>query len=47
YWQELLGQVGGAVRPPLLALTEEERTVTHRAFEACGLQAGTARRAAG
>lgn len=40
YWQELLGQVGGRVRAPLLELTEEERTATRRAFEACGLQAG-------
>ncbi|MBB4261375.1 dihydrodipicolinate synthase family protein [Bradyrhizobium sp. CIR3A] len=46
YWQELLGQVGGAVRPPLLGLTDEERTATRRAFETCGLQV-TARRAAG
>jgi 4-hydroxy-tetrahydrodipicolinate synthase len=47
YWQELLGQVGGAVRPPLLALTEEERAATRRAFEACGLQTGAGRRATG
>ncbi len=46
YWQELLGQAGGAVRPPLLPLTDEARTATRRAFEACGLQV-TARRAAG
>jgi 4-hydroxy-tetrahydrodipicolinate synthase len=38
YWQELLGQSGGAVRPPLLALTDEERAATRRAFEACGLE---------
>lgn len=38
YWQDLLGQVGGTVRAPLLPLTEEERTATRRAFEACGLQ---------
>jgi 4-hydroxy-tetrahydrodipicolinate synthase len=25
YWQELLGQTGGYVRPPLLQLTEEEK----------------------
>ncbi|MGF1596306.1 MAG: dihydrodipicolinate synthase family protein [Acidimicrobiales bacterium] len=37
YWQELLGQVGGPVRRPLLALTEAERAATRRAFEACGL----------
>jgi 4-hydroxy-tetrahydrodipicolinate synthase len=46
YWQELLGQAGGAVRPPLLPLTDEERAATRRAFEACGLQVST-RRAAG
>jgi len=46
YWQELLGQVGGAVRPPLLELTESEKRATRRAFEACGLQTGGGRRAA-
>ncbi len=38
YWQELLGQVGGAVRFPLLELTDEEKAVTREAFEQCGLQ---------
>jgi 4-hydroxy-tetrahydrodipicolinate synthase len=38
YWQELLGQAGGAVRAPLLALTEQEKAVTRAAFEACGLR---------
>ena len=38
YWQELLGQAGGRVRPPLLELTEEEKRVTRAAFEACGLK---------
>jgi 4-hydroxy-tetrahydrodipicolinate synthase len=38
YWQELLGQAGGAVRPPLLELTEAEREATRRAFETCGLR---------
>ena len=38
YWQELLGQVGGAVRPPLLELTEAEKAATREAFDACGLQ---------
>lgn len=38
YWQELLGQVGGRVRPPLLELTEEEKRATRAAFEACGLK---------
>jgi len=37
YWQELLGQVGGPVRAPLLELTNEEKTKTREAFEACGL----------
>src|SRR6266540_5425357 len=38
YWQALLGQVGGAVRPPMLELTEAEKDVTLRAFETCGLE---------
>jgi len=38
YWQELLGQVGGRVRPPLLELTEAEKRATRAAFEACGLK---------
>ena len=38
YWQELLGQVGGKVRAPLLELTEDEKRATHAAFEACGLK---------
>lgn len=37
YWQELLGQAGGAVRPPLLSLTEAERKATSEAFERSGL----------
>lgn len=37
YWQELLGQAGGPVRPPLLGLTEAEKAATRRAFERCGL----------
>ncbi|MEM8924000.1 MAG: dihydrodipicolinate synthase family protein [Actinomycetota bacterium] len=37
YWQELLGQVGGRVRAPLLELTAEEKARTREAFEACGL----------
>ena len=37
YWQELLGQVGGAVRAPMLELTEAERAETRAAFAACGL----------
>ncbi|HEV2501904.1 MAG TPA: dihydrodipicolinate synthase family protein [Mesorhizobium sp.] len=38
YWQDLLGQTGGRVRPPLLELTEEEKRATRIAFEACGLK---------
>jgi len=38
YWQELLGQAGGPVRPPLLGLTEPEKAATRAAFEACGLK---------
>jgi 4-hydroxy-tetrahydrodipicolinate synthase len=37
YWQELLGQVGGPVRAPLLELTETEKRATRDAFDACGL----------
>jgi 4-hydroxy-tetrahydrodipicolinate synthase len=40
YWQELLGQVGGAVRPPMLGLTAAEAEATRRAFENCGLKVG-------
>jgi 4-hydroxy-tetrahydrodipicolinate synthase len=38
YWQELLGQVGGKVRRPLLDLTEAEKAATRKAFEASGLK---------
>jgi 4-hydroxy-tetrahydrodipicolinate synthase len=38
YWQELLGQTGGAVRPPMLELTEAEKEATRAAFAACGLK---------
>ena len=38
YWQDLLGQRGGRVRPPLLELTEAEKAATRAAFEACGLK---------
>jgi 4-hydroxy-tetrahydrodipicolinate synthase len=37
YWQELLGQAGGAVRRPLLQLDDAERTATKAAFDSCGL----------
>ncbi len=38
YWQELLGQVGGTVRAPMLELTDEEKAITRDAFEQCGLE---------
>ena len=38
YWQDLLGQVGGRVRPPLLELTGDEKAATREAFDQCGLQ---------
>jgi 4-hydroxy-tetrahydrodipicolinate synthase len=38
YWQELLGQYGGAVRRPMLELTDAEKDATRRAFETCGLR---------
>jgi 4-hydroxy-tetrahydrodipicolinate synthase len=41
YWQELLGQVGGTVRRPLLSLTEDEKAATRAAFENCGLEVRT------
>jgi 4-hydroxy-tetrahydrodipicolinate synthase len=37
YWQELLGQVGGPVRRPLLNLTDPERQAIGDAFNTCGL----------
>jgi 4-hydroxy-tetrahydrodipicolinate synthase len=42
YWQELLGQVGGPVRRPLLQLTEAERAATRAVFRSCGLVAAQA-----
>lgn len=38
YWQELLGQAGGPVRPPLLQLSDAEKARTRAAFENCGLK---------
>jgi 4-hydroxy-tetrahydrodipicolinate synthase len=38
YWQELLGQIGGRVRPPMLELTDQEKAATRAAFETCGLK---------
>lgn len=37
YWQDLLGQTGGTVRAPLLALNEAEKAATRDAFASCGL----------
>lgn len=37
YWQELLGQVGGPVRRPLLPLTDADRARVRAAFAASGL----------
>lgn len=37
YWQELLGQVGGPVRHPMLQLTDREKDQIKAAFEGCGL----------
>jgi 4-hydroxy-tetrahydrodipicolinate synthase len=37
YWQELLGQVGGKVRRPMLNLTDAEKAATEAAFASCGL----------
>jgi 4-hydroxy-tetrahydrodipicolinate synthase len=37
YWQELLGQVGGTVRHPMLELSAAEKQATRAAFETCGL----------
>lgn len=38
YWQELIGQVGGGVRRPLLNLTDDEKLAVKAAFESCGLK---------
>lgn len=38
YWQELLGQTGGHVRPPMLELDEAEKAAIRGAFETCGLK---------
>jgi 4-hydroxy-tetrahydrodipicolinate synthase len=38
YWQELLGQVGGPVRPPMLDLTQAEKAEIRAAFAGCGLK---------
>jgi 4-hydroxy-tetrahydrodipicolinate synthase len=38
YWQTLLGQVGGRVRPPMLELTDAEKAAIREAFASCGLE---------
>ncbi len=38
YWADLLGQVGGLVRRPLLNLTDEEKKTVKTAFDECGLK---------
>jgi 4-hydroxy-tetrahydrodipicolinate synthase len=38
YWQQLLAQVGGPVRRPMLELTDAEKTTVRRAFADCGLK---------
>ena len=38
YWLELLGQVGGPVRRPLLQLTEPEKALIRAEFARCGLR---------
>lgn len=40
YWQDLLGQAGGQVRPPLLNLTDAERAAVLSAFTNAGLAPG-------
>lgn len=37
YWLELLGQVGGSVRRPLLGLTDAQRAAIRAAFQSSGL----------
>ena len=37
YWMDLLGQVGGPVRRPMLPLTDTEKERTRVALETCGL----------
>lgn len=37
YWQELLGQVGGPVRAPMLNLSDAEKEIVRREFAGCGL----------
>ncbi|MEO1689882.1 MAG: dihydrodipicolinate synthase family protein, partial [Pseudomonadota bacterium] len=45
-WQDRLGQVGGAVRAPMLPLTAAEAAAIDAAVAECGLDAPASRRAA-
>lgn len=45
YLQDLLGQVGGGVRRPMLNLTDAEKAATRAAFTACGLKMAAAQAA--
>ncbi|MCF6233833.1 MAG: dihydrodipicolinate synthase family protein [Rhodobacteraceae bacterium] len=38
YWQELLGQVGGHVRAPMLGLNDAEKTIIRDGLDQCGLK---------
>jgi len=38
YWQQLLGQVGGPVRAPMLELTDAEKQAIREAFDRCDLK---------
>lgn len=38
YWQELLGQVGGRVRAPMLELTDSEKKLIRHEFASAGLE---------
>jgi 4-hydroxy-tetrahydrodipicolinate synthase len=38
YWQELLGQIGGSVRAPMLELTDVEKEIIKKGFDECGLR---------
>lgn len=38
YWQDLIGQSGGQVRPPMLSLSEEEKSATRAALARSGLR---------
>jgi 4-hydroxy-tetrahydrodipicolinate synthase len=44
YWQDLLGQVGGPVRPPMLPLSDAEKAAIRTAFDGCGLRTAAAAR---